>query len=136
VVPFYFCVLYVWDDNAFYDFTNVARGKTDFFTQGNDHIIPYMGKFLCGHQKKSWFLIGYKKFNFLSGHCIHFSLIDHCRVKVEEERSLLPLTTFLRSHEIQTIQHILVTCVFSRQIWFHVLSLVGLQQYTPNDGNF
>jgi hypothetical protein len=65
-----------------------------------------------------------------------FPLIDHCRVKVEEERSLLPLTTFLRSHEIQTIQHILVTCVFSRQIWFHVLSLVGLQQYTPNDGNF
>jgi hypothetical protein len=38
----------------------------------------------------------------------------------------------------ETIQHILVTCVFSRQIGFHVLSLVGLQQYTPkaNDYNF
>jgi hypothetical protein len=27
--------------------------KLTSFTQGNDHIIPYMGKFLCGHQKKS-----------------------------------------------------------------------------------
>jgi hypothetical protein len=37
----------------------------------------------------------------------------------------------LCEQEDETAQHILVACVFSREIWFQVLSLVGLQQCTP-----
>jgi hypothetical protein len=33
--------------------------------------------------------------------------------------------------EEETIQHIMVSCVFSREIWYQVLSLVGLQQCLP-----
>ena len=38
----------------------------------------------------------------------------------------------LCDQEDETIQHILTSCVFAREIWFRVLSLVGLQQLTPS----
>ena len=37
----------------------------------------------------------------------------------------------LCDQEDETIQHILTSCVFAREIWFRVLSLVGLQ-LTPS----
>jgi hypothetical protein len=36
--------------------------------------------------------------------------------------------------EEETIQHILVGCVFSKEIWFRVLSMAGLQRCTPMTG--
>jgi hypothetical protein len=49
-----------------------------------------------------------------------------------------PARCLMCDQDEETMQHIQVTCVFSREIWFQVLSLVGLQQYTPqaSDGNF
>jgi hypothetical protein len=32
------------------------------------------------------------------------------------------------------MQHLLVACVFARQTWFLVLSLIGLQQLAPDPG--
>lgn len=37
----------------------------------------------------------------------------------------------LCDQEDKTVQHLLVSCVFSRDIWYQVLSLVGLQRFTP-----
>jgi hypothetical protein len=34
----------------------------------------------------------------------------------------------------ETIHHIMVGCVFSRELWFQMLSLVGLQGCTPEPG--
>jgi hypothetical protein len=31
----------------------------------------------------------------------------------------------------ETVQHILVTCVFARDVWFRTLSRLGLQYLTP-----
>lgn len=31
----------------------------------------------------------------------------------------------------ETIQHILISCSFSRTVWYQILSKVGLQQFTP-----
>jgi hypothetical protein len=42
----------------------------------------------------------------------------------------------LCDQEDETIQHILTSCVFAREIWFRVLSLVGLQQLTPSQDDF
>jgi hypothetical protein len=64
--------------------------KLTSFTQGNDHIIPYMGKFLCGHQKKSWFLIGYKNFNFLSGLYSFFPLSTIVGLKLKKKDPFCP----------------------------------------------
>jgi hypothetical protein len=36
--------------------------------------------------------------------------------------------------EEETIQHILVGCVFSKEVWFRVLSMAGLQRCTPTSG--
>jgi hypothetical protein len=38
----------------------------------------------------------------------------------------------LCEQEDETAQHILVACIFSREIWFQVLSLVGPQQCTQD----
>jgi hypothetical protein len=40
-------------------------------------------------------------------------------------------TMLMCVQEEETIQHIMVSCVFSREIWYQVLSLVGLQQCLP-----
>jgi hypothetical protein len=40
----------------------------------------------------------------------------------------------LCDQEEETIQHLLVACVFARQTWFLVLSLIGLQQLAPDPG--
>jgi hypothetical protein len=45
-----------------------------------------------------------------------------------------PIHCMLCEQEKETIQHILVSCVFSREVWFRVLSLVGLQRGTPEPG--
>jgi hypothetical protein len=45
-----------------------------------------------------------------------------------------PIHCMLCEQEEETIQHILVSCVFSREVWFRVLSLVGLQRCTPEPG--
>jgi hypothetical protein len=37
----------------------------------------------------------------------------------------------LCDQEDENVQHLLTSCVFSRQVWYSILSLVGLQQYTP-----
>jgi hypothetical protein len=46
-----------------------------------------------------------------------------------------PIHCMLCEQEEETIQHILVSCVFSREVWFRVLSLVGLQRCTPEPGD-
>jgi hypothetical protein len=38
----------------------------------------------------------------------------------------------LCAQEQETIEHLLVTCVFAREIWYKVLSFVGLQQLSPS----
>ena len=37
----------------------------------------------------------------------------------------------LCDQEDENVQHLLTACVLSRQVWYSVLSLVGLQQHTP-----
>jgi hypothetical protein len=37
----------------------------------------------------------------------------------------------LCDQEDETVQHILVSCVFARQVWVQILSLVGLQHLSP-----
>jgi len=38
----------------------------------------------------------------------------------------------------ETIDHLLVSCVFARQMWFYILQIFGLQELAPNleDENF
>jgi hypothetical protein len=38
------------------------------------------------------------------------------------------------NQEEETIQHILVGCLFSKEVWFRVLSMAGLQRCTPISG--
>jgi hypothetical protein len=45
-----------------------------------------------------------------------------------------PIHCMLCEQEEETIQHILISCVFSREVWFRVLSLVGLQRCTLEPG--
>lgn len=42
----------------------------------------------------------------------------------------------LCDQEDETIQHLLTSCVFTRQIWFQVLARTGLQQLTPQPTDF
>jgi hypothetical protein len=42
-----------------------------------------------------------------------------------------PLHCLLCEQEEENVQHIMVGCVFSREVWFQMLSLVGLQRCTP-----
>jgi hypothetical protein len=37
----------------------------------------------------------------------------------------------LRDQQDETVQHILVACVFARDVWFRTLSRLGLQHLTP-----
>jgi hypothetical protein len=45
-----------------------------------------------------------------------------------------PSQCLLCDQEEETIHHILVGCVISREVWFRMLSLVGLQGCTPEPG--
>jgi hypothetical protein len=55
-----------------------------------------MGKLFIGCQKTCDFLLAIKKFNFPIDHWVEILfLIDHPSVKVGEQMSILPLTTFL-----------------------------------------
>jgi hypothetical protein len=45
-----------------------------------------------------------------------------------------PPRCLLCEQEEENIQHILVGCVFSREVWFQFLSGVGLQRCTPDPG--
>jgi hypothetical protein len=51
-----------------------------------------------------------------------------------------PLHCLLCEQEEENVQHIMVgcVCVFSREVWFQMLSLVGLQRCTtePGEENF
>jgi hypothetical protein len=38
----------------------------------------------------------------------------------------------LCEQEQESIEHLLVTCVFAREIWYRVLSFVGLQLLSPS----
>ncbi|GJN35088.1 hypothetical protein PR202_gb23821 [Eleusine coracana subsp. coracana] len=40
----------------------------------------------------------------------------------------------LCDQEEESIDHLLVSCVFSRQFWFHLFRQVGLQAYSPQPG--
>jgi hypothetical protein len=31
----------------------------------------------------------------------------------------------------ETVQHLLISCVFSREVWFRIFSLVNLRQFSP-----
>lgn len=42
-----------------------------------------------------------------------------------------PTKCLLCDQEEETMQHILLQCVFAREVWFHTLSLIGLQHLTP-----
>jgi len=41
----------------------------------------------------------------------------------------------LRDQAEETIDHLLVSCVFSRQVWYNILHKVGLQGLSPQPGN-
>jgi hypothetical protein len=45
-----------------------------------------------------------------------------------------PSQCLLCDQEEETIHHIMVGCVFSREVWFRMLSSVGLQGCTPEPG--
>lgn len=49
-----------------------------------------------------------------------------------------PLQCALCDQEDETVQHILVGCVFAREFWYRILSCFGLNRLTPgiNDSNF
>jgi hypothetical protein len=38
----------------------------------------------------------------------------------------------LCDQEEETVQHLLVSCVFAREVWARLLSIVGLQHISPN----
>jgi hypothetical protein len=40
----------------------------------------------------------------------------------------------LCDQEDETVQHILVSCVFAREVWVQIVSLVGLQHLSPSLG--
>jgi hypothetical protein len=42
----------------------------------------------------------------------------------------------LCDQEDETVQHILVSCVFAREVWVQILSLVGLQHLSPSLGEW
>ena len=49
-----------------------------------------------------------------------------------------PERCLLCDQEEETVQHILVSCCFSREVWYQTLSKVGLQHYSlsPQDKVF
>lgn len=46
-----------------------------------------------------------------------------------------PVQCPLCDQEDETVQHLLISCVFSRELWFRILSMVNLQQFSPSNSD-
>jgi hypothetical protein len=46
-----------------------------------------------------------------------------------------PVQCPLCDQEDETVQHLLISCIFSREVWFRILSMVNLQQFYPTNSD-
>lgn len=112
---------YIDEDTTIQVFFSVSSAYNLFFN-GSVHFEPW--RRLC----KSWAPSKCKIFLWLATK-------DKCWTSYNLIKRDLPYPEHcvLCDQETQTIQHILVECVFAREFWFRLLSFFDLQHHSPDN---
>jgi hypothetical protein len=134
--------------NVLSDFLNVLDLTADWALnpdQEDKHILLLSSSgFYCAKSAYAVFFLGATTFKpweriwktWAPSKCKFFMwLVAHGRCSADRlAKKGLPHPQFcpLCDQEEETLNHLLVSCVFSREVWFQIMKSVGLQHLAPN----